>query len=186
MKPSFWTLLILSSLFLQIFANNSTHSTTHKAFLIKTQLSKEQLLALLKEGEVNLKKTTMGENEKGNTTSVEVEEVNNTNDDDETLQEQIEDQMKEEALHPLDEFHIREKTTEVKAFVTKSQTKFVDSLYEKKYGRIYAYLVMLLFVFILVTNKDKILGKKEGYIKGSYANIFESDSSKEYILVKSQ
>jgi hypothetical protein len=188
MKPSFRTLLILSFLFLQIFAHNSTHShsTTHKAFLVKTQLSKEQLLALLKEGEVNLRKTKTGENKEENTTSVEVEEVNNTVDDDRILQEQIEDEMKEDALHPLDEFHIREKPTEVKTFVTKPQTKLIDSLYEKKYGRIYAYLIILLFIFILVNYKDKLLGKKEGYIKGSYVSIFESDASKEYMLVKSQ
>ena len=185
MKLNF-TLIILSILFLQIFTNNSTH--THKSFLVKTQLTKEQLITLLKEGEANLRIKETENKKEENLTKTEVEEVNNTQFDDAALQEQIEDEIKDDALHPLDEFHVRENPTEVKTFVTKQDKTFIDTLYEKKFGKIYGYLILLLCIFVLIRYKDILFGKGEkiGHTKGNFKNIFESDSSKEYMLIKSE
>ena len=189
MKSKVINLVILIIFFSQFLAHKAPKNDTksgYKTFLVKTQIPKEKLLALLKEGEkqkVNLKaneninKTGSGEG-KENTT--EVKEV-----DDQTLQEQIEDEIQEDALQPLEEFHVKEvKQSEVKTFVNKPKTKFIDSLYEKRFGKIYGYLTLFLFAFVLLYNKDKIFNQKTSRGKPNYSNLFEFDSSKEYMIIK--
>ena len=116
-----------------------------------------------------------------------VEEVNNTLDDDDTLEEQIEKEIQEDALHPLDEFHVKEvKTSEVKSFVAKPKGKIFDSLYEKRFGKIYAYLTLIVFVFVFIYNKDSLFNQKRSQDKINYRSLFDYDNSKEYMLVKTK
>ena len=175
---------------LQIFAHNTAKNdakNAYKTFLVKTQLNKEELLALLQQGEtqkVNLKKNE--NNTEGNEVKsfAKVKENNDTAEEEDTLQEQIEKEIKEDALHPLDEFHVKQNASEVKAFVAKTQTKFIDSLYEKKFSKIYGYLTLILFAFVLFYFKDYIFNQKGAFGKDTYRSLFESDSAKEYMLAE--
>ena len=195
MKSNMLILIILSVFIIQVVAhktNKNETNTEYKTFLVKTQLTKEQLQALLQEGEkqqVNLKKKKVN-NEEAIVPTTTVEETNNTSkDDDEILEKQIEEEIQEDALHPLEEFHVKEiKTSEVKTLVAQPQpkTKFVDFLYEKRFSKIYGYLSLLLFIFVLYYNKDSLLNQKRINNKASYRSLFDYDSTKEYMLVKTQ
>ena len=100
----------------------STESTT-KVFLVKTNLTKEELVTLLHKGEKqlsNLRKKNEEADEvnttDANATNTTVEEVEDTYETDEELQKEIEDEIMEDALKPLEEFHVRQiKTSEVKS-----------------------------------------------------------------------
>ena len=181
-------IIILSILFLQIISHKTSHNNTnseYKTYLVKTQLTKQELETLLQSGQpqqVNLK-----ENNSTLENEYSVEEVNDTLDNDDTLEEQIEKEIQEDALHPLDEFHVKEiKASEVKSFVVKPQSKFMDSLYEKRFGKIYAYLTLLLFIFVMIYYKDIIFNQKNAKEKRNYQNLFDYDISKEYMLVKTK
>ena len=196
---SITSIILLFIPFIQIYSHKTSKNETkihYNKFLVKTHLSKEQLLNLLNQehpNQVNLQKTEnpnnveeVEQNENLNQAN-EVQEINNTESNDETLEEQIEDEIKADSLHPLDEFHVSEvQNPEVKSFVSKPNTRFIDSLYEKKFGKIYAYLTLILFVFIIIYYKDNLFNQKLAKKKGNYSNIFDYDSSKEYMLVKNQ
>ena len=190
MKNNLLSLAIFYLFILQIFAHNTAKNdakNAYKTFLVKTQLNKEELLALLQQGEtqkVNLKKNE--NNTEGNEVKsfAKVKENNDTAEEEDTLQEQIEKEIKEDALHPLDEFHVKQNASEVKAFVAKTQTKFIDSLYEKKFSKIYGYLTLILFAFVLFYFKDYIFNQKGAFGKDTYRSLFESDSAKEYMLAE--
>ena len=120
--------------------NENKEKTTQNTFLVKTQLTKEQLQTLLQEGEtqlINLKKKKHINKKENNTE--EIVNYNKTTVDDgdnitteEGLQREIEDEIMDDALNPLDEFHVKEtKTSETKTFISKNDSKFIDSLYEK-------------------------------------------------------
>ena len=193
------SIILLFIVFIQIYTHKTPKNETnpeYKTYLVKTQLTKEQLLTLLNQGhpeQTNLKKKEKTnkveeteENKNANQTN-EVQEVNNTEVNDDTLEEQIEDEIRADALHPLDEFHVKEtQNSEVKSFVSQPNTRLIDSLYEKKFGKIYAYLTLILFVFVLVYYKDRLFNQKLANKKGNYSNLFDFDSSKEYMLVKNQ
>ena len=190
MKNNLLSLAIFCLFTLQIFAHNAPKNETkndYKTFLIKTQLSKEELLALLQQGEtekVNLKKNESIKEENEIKSFAKLQEINNTVQNNDTLQQQIETEIKEDALHPLDEFHLRQNASEVKAFVAKPQNRFIDSLYEKKFSKIYGYLTLFLFAFVLFYFKDKIFSQKGGFSKDTYRSLFESDSVREYMLAE--
>jgi len=164
----------------------------HNAFLVKTQLTKEQLQALLKEGEVQLVNLKKKKEKKENVTEpaepeavvnkTTVEEADNTTND-EGLFDKIEDAIMDDALLPLNEFHVKDvKNSETKTLIVKTDAKFMDSLYEKKFGKIYGYLTLFFFFFVLIyfngLNKNKNFENKN--IK--YVNYYEFDSSKDYLL----
>ena len=185
MKQSILNITVLFLLVLTIKSHNlnSQHSnaTEYKTFLVKTQLTKQELETLLQEGEtklVNLKK-----NKAKNATTVVNEVVNSTNATVDPLQKKIEQEIKEDALHPLDEFHIKQ--NEVQTLVTKPNTRFIDSLYEKRFGRFYGFLTLFLFIFVLMYNKEKIFNEKEmNNGKKRYIYSSEYDNGREYMLVK--
>ena len=190
MKNNILSFTLFFLFILQIFAHNAPKNETkndYKTFLIKTQLSKEELLALLQQGEtenVNLKKNESIKEENEIKSFAKLQEINNTVQNNDTLQQQIEKEIKEDALHPLDEFHMKLNTSEVKAFVAKPQNRFIDSLYEKKFSKIYGYLTLFLFAFVLFYFKDKIFSQKGGFSKDTYRSLFESDSVREYMLAE--
>ena len=195
MKENLAILLVTISLFiLPIFSHNTTKNEAphQNTFLIKTKLNKEQLEALLnKRGEsnVNLKEKIIpekSENEEKNMTNVkEIKEEDNT------LQEQIENEIQEDALHPLDEFHVKQ--NEVKTLVTKPNTRFIDSLYEKRFGNTFGLLAGLFIFMILIfgyllslSNSISKLNGGKNYQKNSYRELFNSENSKEYLLFKNK
>ena len=192
MKTNFMNLMIISVLILQILASKNKTNSEYNTFLVKTQLTKQELETLLHQGEaqtVNLKENNSTENQE-KTENEEpvfaVEEVkNNTLDEDDTLEEQIEKEIQEEALHPLDEFHVKgEKTSEVKTLIAKPEPKIFDSLYEKRFGRFYGFLTLFLFIFVLMYNKEAIFNEKGNSGKKRYIYSSEYENEREYMLVK--
>ena len=193
------SIILLFIVFIQIYTHKTPKNETktqYNTFLVKTHLSKEQLLTLLNQEhplQVNLKKTESQnkieeteQNENVNQTN-EIKEVSNIEPNHETLEEQIEDEIKADSLHPLDEFHVKQaQNPEVKSFVSKPNNRFIDSLYEKKFGKIYAYLTLILFICVMIYYKDILFNQKLTNKKGNYSNLFDYDSSKEYMLVKNQ
>ena len=181
MKADLLCLLFVALLFLSNCNNlqgEQNNSTEYKTYLVKTKLTKEELQTLLKQSEtevINLKKKN-----KTKKTEVEVEELNSTNLTDGSLQEKIEKEIQEDALHPIDEFH----KNEVKTLVTKPNPRFLDSLYEKRFGKFYAYLTLLLFVFVMIYYKDSIFNQKKMDLKKPYLNNCDNYNEKEYMLVK--
>ena len=182
--------LILFILITQIFANNNPNNEINehselKTFIVKTRLTKEELEELLSKRETS----------KGNTkpeiienSGNSIEEVNNTDKNvKETLEKQIEEEEEKEALKPMEEFHVKEMkdSNNVKAFISKTENPKIDPFYEKKYGRIYAYLTFLFVLFLIYYFRGILFKGKENIRRSKYNNIFESDS-KEYMLVKSE
>ena len=159
------TALLSLTLFFALFMIINSHNlqsekeqhpqneTELKTYLVKTKLTKEELETLLAEGStqlVNLKKA-----KKEKVHNVTVKEVTNaTNRTEADLQKVIEQEIKEDALHPLHEFRVDQ--NEVKTLVTKPNARFIDSLYEKRFGKFYAYLTLILFVFVMIYYKDII------------------------------
>ena len=68
--------------------------------------------------------------------------------------------------------------------MTKPKTTFIDSLYEKRFGKIYAYLTIILFFIVMISFKDVIFNQKVINSKKSYLNSYNYDGEKEYMLVK--
>ena len=197
MKSNLIKIIILCLIILPIFSHKAQKNTTNhqqNTFLIKTKLNKEQLEALLNQGadsKAFLKKEKIPENEKKIENSTSVEEVNNaSNEAEDTLQEQIENEMKEDALHPLDEFQVKEvKTSETTtAFIAKAQNGAIDSLFEKRFENTYG-LLLILFIFVsLIFGYVIYLGnyilKHNNKKKNDYGKIFNIDNSMEYLLFK--
>ena len=168
--------------------NEQQKASEYKTYLIKTQLTQKELETLIQQGEaqlVNLKKNKTQKHKEYNNTVI-VKEVTNltnlTNQTDEILQKKIEQEIKEDALHPLHEFKVDQ--NEVKTLVTKPKTTFIDSLYEKRFGKIYAYLTIILFIIVMISYKDVIFNQKVINSKKSYLNSYNYDGEKEYMLVK--
>ena len=159
---------------------NHNNSTEYKTFLVKTKLTKEELQTLLKKGEKEV--TSLKKKDKTSKNITIIQEVNSTNLTEASLEKKIEQEIKEDALHPIDEFHVSK--NEVKTLVTKSNKRFIDSLYEKKFGKFYGYLTLFLFIFVMIYYKDVIFNQKSMNIKKPYINSSESLNEKEYMLVK--
>ena len=172
---------IFLAFLITINSHNLKNSTEYKTFLVKTQLNKQELESLLQQGEtqlVNLKKNKTYA--KKNKTKVQ-KVLNPTIATEDPLQKKIEQEIKEDALHPLHEFHVNR--TEVKTLVTKPNARFIDSLYEKRFGNFYGYLTLFMFIFVMIYNKDYIFNQKN-FGKNNYLNRFDYDDEREYILVK--
>ena len=168
--------------------NEEQKASEYKTYLIKTQLTQKELETLIQQGEaqlVNLKKNKTQKYKEYNNTVI-VKEVTNltnlTNQTDDILQKKIEQEIKEDALHPLHEFKVDQ--NEVKTLVAKPKTTFIDSLYEKRFGKIYAYLTIILFIIVMISYKDVIFNQKVINSKKSYLNSYNYDGEKEYMLVK--
>ena len=169
--------------------------STQNTFLVKTPLTKEQLQALLQEGEtqlINLKKKKHKNKEENKTEEIIIDNKTKVEDGDnittdEGLQREIEDEIMDDALNPLDEYHVKEnKTSETKTLISKNNSKFIDLLYEKKFGKIYAYLTMIFFVFTLFYFNNKNTNKKIGDKINNYANYYEFMSSNDYMISKNK
>jgi hypothetical protein len=163
------------------------HNNT-KTFLIKTDLSKEELLTLLQNGEKqlsNLRKKEEAEAENTtNVTNTTVEEVEDTHKAEKELQEQIEDEIMDDALKPLDEFHVRQiKNSEVKSFVAKNDAKFIDSLYEKRFGKFYA-LLTLFFSVLAIIYFIQLSNNRKTSLKRTYIDYYDFDLSRECMIEK--
>ena len=111
-----------------------------------------------------------------------IQEINSTNLTDSTLQHKIEQEIKEDALQPIHEFLVNQ--SEVTTLVTKPNTRFIDSLYEKKFGKFYGYLTLFFFIFVMIYYKDIIFNQKNVNNKKRNINYFDYFNEKEYILVK--
>ena len=162
-------------------AEATTNPPEYKTFLVKTDLSKEELLALIQEEETKLLHFDKNKTHKNKTLIKEV--INNsTYLNDTTLQKSIEKEIKKDALAPIHEFHV--KKNETTTLITKTNTRFIDSLYEKKFSKIYAYLTLFLFIFVMIYYKESIFGTKNVKMKNSYKDPFGYYNEKEYMLVK--
>ena len=175
--------LVLFILFTGIFAQNITSNETDqknelKTFIVRTKLTKEELEELLSQSEVSKVK---------NDKSPKVESENNVKEINATLQKQIEEEEKKEDLIPAEEFKVKEMkdSNNTKAFISKTETKKINSFYEKKYGRTYAYLILFLELFLIYYFRGFLFKGKENVKKNGYINIFEN-SQNEYMLVKSE
>ena len=160
-----------------------------KTFLIKTDLSKEELLTLLQNGEKQLSNLKKKEEEADaenttNATNTTVEEVEDTYKAEKELQEEIEDEIKDDALKPLDEFHVRQiKNSEVKKKKKKNDAKFIDSLYEKRFGKFYA-LLTLFFSVLAIIYFFRLSNNKKTSLKRTYINYYDFDLSRDYMIEK--
>ena len=184
--------LILSIFIIASFEQNVTEPCQNKTntFLVKTNLTKEQLQALLKEGEaklVNLKQKN----------GVEVKETHNntqtkTDGDDITTEEglhrEIQDEIRDDALLPLDEFRfkgVNQSETNTTTLIAKTDGRFIDLLYERRFGKIYIYLTLIFFIFALIKFNNMKGNDKLQYKKVQYVNYYDFDFSKESMLTKS-
>ena len=174
----FKTLFIL--FFITKVLSHNTHNTTIEAnkntFLIKTNLTKEELESLLQEQEgqtkvINLKKNIY---EDGDNITTE-----------EGLNREIEDEIRDDALIPMDAFHVKEvKTSETTNFIVQKNNKFIDVLYERKFGKIYAYLTIAFFIFAMVYFNNLNGNKNADDKNGKFKNNYEFDDNREYMLAE--
>ena len=153
----------------------------YKTFLIKTDLSKEELKKLIQDEEKRLIHVDKNKTHKNKTTVKELT-YNSTNLNDSTLQKKIEKEIKKEGLAHVNESHVHKNETTI--LVTKTNTRFIDSLYEKKFGKIYAYLTLFLFVFVMIYYKESLFNSKNMKMKNTYKDAFGYNNEKEYMLVK--
>jgi len=187
MRQNILNITLLFLLVLAIKSHNlnsqESNSTEYKTFLVKTQLTKQELETLLQEGEtklVNLKKKNKTKHVNG--TNLVQEVANSTNATIDPLQKKIEQEIKEDALHPLPEFHVKQ--NEVQTLVAKPNARFIDSLYEKRFGRFYGFLTLFLFIFVLMYNKEAIFNQKGSMGKKRYIYSSDYENEREYMLVK--
>ena len=160
--------------------SHNTHNTTIEAnkntFLIKTNLTKEELESLLQEQEgqtkvINLKKNIY---EDGDNITTE-----------EGLNREIEDEIRDDALIPMDAFHVKEvKISETTNFIVQKNNKFIDVLYERKFGKIYAYLTIAFFIFAMVYFNNLNGNKNADDKNGKFKNYYEFDDNREYMLAE--
>ena len=174
----FKTLFIL--FFITKVLSHNTHNSTIEAnkntFLIKTNLTKEELESLLQEQEgqtkvINLKKNIY---EDGDNITTE-----------EGLNREIEDEIRDDALIPMDAFHLKEvKTSETINFIVQKNNKFIDVLYERKFGKIYAYLTIAFFIFAMIYFNNLNGNKNADNKNGKFKNYYEFDDNREYMLAE--
>ena len=187
-------ILLLASIYSQNLQGESDNKTEnnqesgYKTFLVKTKLSKEELETLLQEGEaqlVNLKKN------KNKTHKPVIEEIknatnstNSTNTIANSLEHRIEQEIKADALYPIHEFLANQSEVQTLVTTQPKNSRFIDALYEKRFGKFYAYLTLFLFIFVMYYYKDIIFNQKQMKQKNPYINNLEYFNEKEYLLVK--
>ena len=186
MKSSIILYLLIS--FTQILANNDANNCTKessevKTFIVKTKLSKGELEEFMSKSQ-----TANGNENKNLITENTVQELNNTDDIlKQALERQIEEENEKEALTPMEEFIVKEAKdpNSIKKFIAKTKAQKIDPFYEKKYGRIHAYLTLFFVIFLIIYFREFLFKEKENLKKNNFNNIFDSDS-KEYMLAKSE
>ena len=137
---------------------DSPEYSEFRAFIVKTKLTKEELEELI------LK------NKKGN--KAHIEEIKNNDKTISPKEEVIQDEMKD---------------NNNKVFITKEEKSSENFFYEKKYGKKYAYLTLLIGIILIIYLKNKIFKEKtDNYLKNNNNNVFEYEDIKEYMLVKSE
>ena len=178
----FKTLFIL--FFITKVLSHNTHNTTIEAnknknkntFLIKTNLTKEELESLLQEHEGQTKVVNLKNNIYQDGDNITTEEG---------LNREIEDEIRDDALIPLDEFHVKEvKTSETTNFIVQKNNKLIDTLYERKFGKIYAYLTIAFFIFAMIYFNNLNGNKNAGDKNGKFNNYIEFDDNREYMLAE--
>ena len=190
-----YPIFILLILFAEIFThnnqkNNTNHSQELKTFIVKTKLSKEELEELLSQSQTAFLYLRAKEHKNKNETLKSENQNFTVEAPKEDLEKQIEEELEKEALNPLEEFHVREMNNDKnnKAFIQKEENKIiVDSFYERKYGKSYAYLTLFIIVFLIIYFRGFLFKGKENIKKNKYKNLFESDANpNEYMLIKSE
>ena len=95
--------------------------------------------------------------------SDEVNQTNQQEEIDDPFQRELQREIKQDSLHPLDEFHVTEITKEqaeqTTALLTKSKQGLFNSFYEKKYGKksvfiVLCFVVIGVFVFHNLSSKE--------------------------------
>ena len=157
----FYSILSLLSLFIigTLALNNDTLTgtgqtppeNTKNTYLVTTKLTKKQLETLLKDGKVqavslkkkkNLKKTVLVQenglnstaNSSNNASENSVQEV-----EEDDLFKEIENEVKEESLNPIDEFHVKG--------AKNSATPGTTTLVAKKEGKFFCFLSKISLIF---------------------------------------
>ena len=193
MKSSIVFILLI--LFIESLAHNNpqnktNNSSKYKTFLVKTKLTKEELEELLSKSETAFLYLRSIHN--NNQTIKEENKVNKENivkEKTDSLEKQIEEELEREALNPPEEFYVKEtkEANTQKEFIQIKDKEPIDPLYEKKYGRIYAYLTFFFVIFLIIYFRESLFKQKENMKKKNYRNLFDSNTNVyEYMLVKSE
>ena len=188
-------IFILLILFIESLAHNTSKnkindSSDYKTFLVKTKLTKEELEELLSKSETAFLYLRSIHN--NNQTIKEENKVNKENivkEKTDSLEKQIEEELEREALNPPEEFYVKEtkEANTQKEFIQIKDKEPIDPLYEKKYGRIYAYLTFFFVIFLIIYFRESLFKQKENMKKKNYRNLFDSNTNGyEYMLVKSE
>lgn len=129
----------------------TNEETSTRTFLVKTTLTQKELEDLLNN------KTRRS---KGHVYRYEVNDdlyqnqtfQNQTELDQDPFQKELQREIKQDSLHPLDEFHVTEvtqpkqQTENSTVLLTKTKNSIFNSLYEKKFGKMYGFIVLILVI----------------------------------------
>ena len=129
----------------------TNEETSTRTFLVKTTLTQQELEDLLNN------KTRRS---KGHVYRYEVNDdlyqnqtfQNQTELDQDPFQKELQREIKQDSLHPLDEFHVTEvtqpkqQTENSTVLLTKTKNNIFNSLYEKKFGKMYGFIVLILVI----------------------------------------
>ena len=129
----------------------TNEETSTRTFLVKTTLTQQELEDLLNH------KTRRS---KGHVYRYEVNDdlyqnqtfQNQTELDQDPFQKELQREIKQDSLHPLDEFHVTEvtqpkqQTENSTVLLTKTKNSIFNSLYEKKFGKMYGFIVLILVI----------------------------------------
>ena len=146
--------------------DSSSHGTdsnhTIKTFLIETKLTQNELENLLIKAQNNSKKVDEA-------TKEYKEAKKNKKLKMDPFQKEIEKEIKEDSLHPLDEFRVTEITEPIQenvnatVLIAKSKVNLFDKLYEKNISKKFGLMVLILVivaVFIFHNLYTKNFSKK--------------------------
>lgn len=146
--------------------DSSSHGTdsnhTIKTFLIETKLTQNELENLLVKAQNNSKKVDEA-------TKEYKEAKKNKKLKMDPFQKEIEKEIKEDSLHPLDEFRVTEITEPIQenvnatVLIAKSKINLFDKLYEKNISKKFGLMVLILVivsVFIFHNLYTKNFSKK--------------------------
>ena len=188
-------IFILSILFIESLAHNSTKNHTNntsefKTFIVKTKLTKEELEELLAKSETAFLYLRSKENKTHEIKEENKDEMNNiVEEKTDSLEKQIEEEIEREALNPPEEFYVKEMNESKikKEFIQINENKNVEPIKEKKSGRKYFYLIVFVVIFLIIYFRESLFKPKEKVKKNNYKNLFDSNSNGyEYMLVKSE
>ena len=173
---------ILLILFIQIYANNLKNCTKnipeYKTFIVKTNLSKEELEELLSKNVSNINEKSISQ--------TKVQEIDKEEDNlKKTIERQNKEEAEEEKLIPPVEFIVKEMkdSNNNKGFITKEENKNIVPLYKKIFGNVYTYIALVFIIFIIIYLRKFLSKKKENFKRNKYNNFFDTDSN-EYMLAK--